>query len=76
MKKLSFLPPITDSKAPSGYRVQTLFTDSDGYTVKKFHSEGRWHHYVVRRDEATAINTHSRQTGKHRTTFDENVETR
>jgi len=31
----------------SEFAVDTLFTDSDGYTIKRFHDNGRFHYYVT-----------------------------
>ncbi len=29
------------------FKVETLFTDADGYTVKRFRDNGEWRYYVT-----------------------------
>jgi hypothetical protein len=42
--EISGRPAKTDNPSAS---VQVLFTDSDGYTVKRFEDKGRFHYYVT-----------------------------
>lgn len=57
----------------SEYNVEVLFTDHDGFTVKRFVDGGRAHHYVT--PSGAVVNTHLESQGKTTTTRSEIVPT-
>lgn len=49
--------PKTQTTNSKNYTVDVLFTDADGFTVKRFHDGGRDHYYVI----GAAMGTESTQ---------------
>jgi hypothetical protein len=47
-------------------KSESLFTDAEGYTVKRFYDNGRYHYYVVPAGEVREAQ--EEQSGKTRTT--------
>jgi hypothetical protein len=58
----------------SGEGVRTLFKDSDGYEVKMFHHDGRWHYYVTP-GPVRVVSGHMETRGKSMVFVPEDIDT-
>lgn len=54
----------TENVSNKSFDVEVLFTDSDGFTVKRFQDGGYYRYYVTGPTDAASVSEHSTSNGK------------